>query len=144
MGRAADVPTHLPGIASRPMSNYTIKHIDELAALHHGAVKLVAAELGVESFGLQILEFPAGFADYPEHDHAEDGQEEVYVVLEGSGQFMIDGDAVPVDPAHFLRVPPGARRKLIPGPGGVRLLAVGCSIDQPYERPDGFQLAVNG
>src|SRR5437764_14261629 len=104
------------------MSNYTVKHIDELAALHHGAVKLVGAELGIESFGVQVLTFPAGFADYPEHDHADDGQEEVYVVLDGSGEFTIDGESVAVDPSQLLRVAPSARRKLTPGPGGVRLL----------------------
>ncbi len=125
------------------MSNHTVKHIDELAALHHGAVKLVGAELGVQSFGLQVLEFPPGFADYPEHDHAEDGQEEVYVVLEGSGRFTIDGESVPVDPSRLLRVAPAALRKLTPGPDGVRVLAIGCSIDQPYERPDAFRVAVN-
>jgi mannose-6-phosphate isomerase-like protein (cupin superfamily) len=125
------------------MSNYTVKHMDELAALHHGAVKLVGAELGIESFGVQVLTFPAGFADYPEHDHAEDGQEELYVVLEGTGEFTIDGESVPVDPSQVLRVAPGARRKLTPGPDGVRFLAVGCSSDQPYERPQDFRLAVN-
>lgn len=124
------------------MSNYTVKHIDELAALHHGAVKLVGAELGVESFGVQVLEFPPGFADYPEHDHAADGQEEVYIVLAGSGEFTIDGETVAVDPSRLMRVAPAARRKLTPGPDGVRLLAIGCAIDQPYERPEGFRLAV--
>ncbi len=124
------------------MSNYTVKHIDELAALHHGAVKLVGAELGVESFGVQVLEFPPGFTDYPEHDHAADGQEEVYVVLSGSGEFTIDGETVPVDPSRLLRVAPAARRKLTPGADGVRLLAIGCSIDQPYERPQDFRVAV--
>jgi uncharacterized cupin superfamily protein len=56
------------------------------AAIHHDLVKLAAAELGVESFGMQVLDLPPDFREYPEHDHADDGQEEVYVVLRGSGQ----------------------------------------------------------
>ena len=126
----------------RGMSNYTLKPISELAARHHGAVKLAGAELGVESFGIQILDLPAGFDDYPEHDHSDDGHEEVYAVLAGSGEFMIDGEGVPIGPDRLLRVAPEARRKLMPGPEGIRLLAIGCSIGRAYERPEGFRLAV--
>jgi hypothetical protein len=53
---------------------FTFKTIDQLHSIHGGAVKLAAAELGIESFGLQVLDFPAGFDRYPEHDHAQDGQ----------------------------------------------------------------------
>ena len=123
------------------MPSFTVGDIDEMAALHHGAVKLAAAELGVESFGMQLLDLPAGFADYPAHDHSEDGMEEVYVVLDGSGEFEIDGERVAVDRSRMLRISPDATRKLEPGPHGVRVLAIGCTAAKPYERPEGFRLA---
>jgi mannose-6-phosphate isomerase-like protein (cupin superfamily) len=123
------------------MTGYTIKAIDQMESLHHGAVKLAAAELGVESFGMQLLDFPAGFDGYPEHDHAEDGMEEVYVVIAGSGEFEIDGERVEIDPGRMVRISPGARRKLEPGAEGVRVLAIGCTTAQPYERPESFRLA---
>ena len=31
------------------------------------------AELGVSSFGMQVIAMPPNFSDYPEHDHGEDG-----------------------------------------------------------------------
>ncbi len=124
------------------MSGYTVKSIDALPAIHHGAVKLAAAELGVESFGMQVLDFPAGFADYPEHDHAADAHEEVYVVLRGSAEFSIDGERAALTAGQMARVAPEARRKLIPGADGVRILAIGCSADRPYERPADFQVRV--
>ena len=123
------------------MQGYKLRSIDELPAIHGGAVKLAGAELGIDSFGMQVLEFPAGFAHYPEHDHAADGQEEVYVVLAGSADFTLDGDQVEVAAGGLLWVDPATRRALVPGPDGVRLLAVGCSAGRAYERPDGFQLA---
>jgi len=123
------------------MSRYTARAIDELQSIHHGIVKLAGAELGVESFGLQVLDLPAGFADYPEHDHSEDSQEEVYVVLRGSAEFTVDGEQVPLDAGGMLRVPAGSRRKLEPGPDGVRILAIGCTPGRAYERPEDFQLA---
>jgi mannose-6-phosphate isomerase-like protein (cupin superfamily) len=118
---------------------YAVKRIEDMRAIHHGAVTLAAAELGVRSFGMQLLDFPAGFTGYPEHDHAGDGMEEVYVVLRGSGAFTVDGERVPVDEGRMLRIAPEARRTLQPGPDGVRLLAVGCTIGRPYERPEGFR-----
>lgn len=49
------------------MDAFRVERIDELASIHGGAVKLAGDELGLQSFGLQVLDFPAGFAEYPEH-----------------------------------------------------------------------------
>lgn len=122
------------------MDGFTVKPIDEMAAVNDGITKLAGAELGVESFGIQVFDFPAGFSDYPEHDHSHDGQEEVYVVLGGSAEFELDGERVSLDRDRMLRIAPATRRKLEPGPEGVRILAIGCTPGKPYERPDGLRL----
>lgn len=124
------------------MSDYTVRSVDELEAIHHGAIKLAGAGLGIESFGLQVLDFPAGFADYPEHDHSADGQEEVYVLLHGSAEFHIDGERTTAVAGQIVRIGPAATRKVTPGPDGVRILAIGCAADRPYERPQHFRLEV--
>lgn len=124
------------------MSGYTIKTIDELEAIHHRAVKLAGAELGLQFFGMQVLDLPAGFSDYPEHDHADDGQEEVYLVLRGSTEFQIDGERVRLRAGEMIRVAPDAKRKLAPGEDGARILAIGAAADRPYERPEAFRLEV--
>ena len=126
------------------MSDYMVRSIDDLEAIHHGAVKLAGAEMGIESFGLQVLDLPAGFVDYPEHDHSADGQEEVYVLLRGSAEFEIDGERSTAVSGQIVRIGPAATRKVTPGPGGVRILAIGCAPDQPYERPQHFRLEVRG
>ncbi len=122
--------------------SYTMKTIEELEAIHHGAVKLAGAELGVSSFGMQVLDFPAGFANYPEHDHAADGQEEVYVVLAGQADFVVDGEQLTVSSGQMLKVDPASKRKLQPGKDGVRILAIGCTPGGKYERPEDFRLGV--
>jgi mannose-6-phosphate isomerase-like protein (cupin superfamily) len=119
--------------------SYTMKAIDELESIHHGAVKLAGAELGIRSFGMQVLDFPAGFADYPEHDHAEDGQEEVYVVLSGDADVVVDGEEMTLTRGQMLKVDAGSKRKLYPGSDGVRVLAIGCTPGGAYERPEGFR-----
>ena len=122
--------------------SYVMKTIDELESIHHGAVKLAGAELGICSFGMQVLDFPAGFSDYPEHDHTADGQEEVYVVLGGRADFAIDGEDVTISRGQMLKVEAESKRKLRAGPNGVRILAIGCTPGAAYERPEAFRSAV--
>lgn len=124
------------------MGDYTVKAIEELESIHHGAVKLAGAELGIQAFGMQVLDFPGGFTDYPAHDHSEDGQEEVYVLLRGSAEFEIDRERVALGAGQLVRIAPASMRKVLPGPDGVRILAIGCAGDRPYERPDDFCLEV--
>jgi mannose-6-phosphate isomerase-like protein (cupin superfamily) len=124
------------------MSGYAIKRIDEMEARHEGLLKLAGAELGVEAFGIQVLDLPGGFGDYPAHDHSADGQEELYVVMRGTAEFEIDGERVSAGAGGMVRVDPTSQRKLVPGPDGARILAIGCARGAAYERPDDFRLAV--
>jgi mannose-6-phosphate isomerase-like protein (cupin superfamily) len=122
------------------MGDYTCKRIEDMEAIYFGSFKRAGAELGIESFGLQIFDMPPGADQYPEHDHMQDGQEEVYVILRGSGDFEIEGERVHVDPECVIRVPAGTKRKLLAGPEGVRVLALGGVPGKVYERPEPFQL----
>lgn len=117
------------------MAGHAVKKIDEMEAIYRGAFKRVRAELGVESFGIQIIDLPPNFENYPEHDHAEDGQEEVYLALRGSGELEIEGERSPLDPDHIARVGSGVKRKVWPGSDGVRLLIVGGVPGGNYEAP---------
>ena len=68
------------------MAAYAIKRIDEMEAIYGGAFKRARAELGVEAFGFQVMDLPPNLEQFPEHDHVEDGQEEVYVVTAWIGR----------------------------------------------------------
>jgi mannose-6-phosphate isomerase-like protein (cupin superfamily) len=118
------------------MGDYTAKRIDDMEAVFLGGFKRARAELGVESFGMQVLDMPPNLEAYPEHDHAESGQEEVFVVLRGSGELEVDGERIPVDPDTIVRVGPKARRKFWPRDDGMRVLALGGVPGHVYEAPD--------
>ena len=118
------------------MSAYTAKRIDEMRGTFQGAFKLVRAELGVSSFGMQILDLPPNLEQFPEHDHASDGQEEVYIALRGHGEIEIEGERVALDPETMVRVGPGTSRKLYTGEEPMRVLALGAVRGRPYEAPD--------
>jgi hypothetical protein len=116
------------------MSDYTAMKIDEMEAIYYGGFKRARASLGVESFGMQVIDLPAGADGHPEHQH--DDQEEVYVTLRGSGAIEIDGERVPIDADTVVRVGPSCRRKLWPGDQGMRVLALGGTPGKAYEPPD--------
>ena len=123
------------------MADYTVKRIDEMEGAYGGAMKRARAELGVSSFGMAIIDMPPNFELYPTHDHAGDGQEEVFLALRGGGEIEIDGsERVPLDADHVVRVAAGIDRKVLPGPDGFRLLVLGAKPGAVYEAPAGSQL----
>ena len=107
------------------MADYSVCKLDEMEESHGGVFKGVRSALGGTAFGINVLDLPAGFEDYPEHDHSEDRQEEVYTALSGSAEVDIEGERVALEPGTFIRVAPGTKRKIYPGPSGIRMLAVG-------------------
>jgi uncharacterized cupin superfamily protein len=115
------------------MADFTVKKIDDMQGAYGGAFKRARAELGVSSFGMAIIDLPPNYADYPEHDHAQDGQEEVFMALHGSGEIDIEGERHPLDTDHAIRVASGTKRKVLPGPDGVRMLVIGAAPGKPYE-----------
>jgi len=117
------------------VSEFKVKKIDEMEAVFLGGFKRARAELGVESFGLQVIDMPPEYPDYPEHDHAEDGQEEVFMVMRGGGEIEIEGERFPLDPDHMVRVASGTKRKVWPGPEGIRMVIVGGVPGSAYEAP---------
>ena len=105
---------------------YSIVSLDEIEpAGPGGVIRFVRRELGVEAFGINWFELPPNVEGY-EHDEADSGQEEVNVVVRGSGVYRIDGEEVPVRTGTFLRFDPETTRCPVAGPDGMTLLAVGA------------------
>ena len=67
-----------------------------------GAVRFVRRQLGVQAFGINWYELAPNVRGR-EHDEVDTGQEEVNVIIAGSGVYEIDGESVPVRAGSFLR-----------------------------------------
>jgi mannose-6-phosphate isomerase-like protein (cupin superfamily) len=115
------------------MSDYTAKRIQEMETGFGGGFVKARAELGVTAFGLQVIQLPPNYSDYPEHDHAESGQEEVFMAVSGSGWIEIEGERVELDGETLVRVGPAARRKVHAGPEGLRMVAIGGAPGEAYK-----------
>jgi uncharacterized cupin superfamily protein len=108
--------------------------IDELPELWDGFARLVRTGLGIEGFGVNIMNLPPDYSTRS-HDESATGQEELYVALRGSGAVVLDdtGERLPLDAGHLAAVGPSVARTLTSGPDGLRVLIVGGAPGKPYE-----------
>ena len=68
-------------------------------------------ELNCENLGITVLDATEGWRG-KEHDHSGDGEEEVYLLLEGSGHITVDGEERALEPGDAVRVDPDSTRQL--------------------------------
>jgi hypothetical protein len=128
------------------MADVSYAAIDELEPidfLEGFTFRRAGMELGVTPFGMSVIDMPPSTTAYPAHDHSSTGpgnpparqlgQEEVYIALRGACEVEIDGRRYPLDHEHMIRVGPTARRKILPGPDGVRLLALSGKPGHAYD-----------
>jgi hypothetical protein len=71
---------------------------------------------------MNAIRMPPHWEHYPEHDHAADNEEELYIPLEGSGTLHAGGQTYPMKRGVLIRVGAAINRKIVPGPKGMTLL----------------------
>ncbi len=115
------------------MADCSALRIEEMEHAFGGAFVRARASLGVTGFGMQVIQLPPDSGDMaPEHDHLDDGQEEVYLLLNGACELDVAGERIDLGGDTFVRVGPGERRRLRSGAGGARVLAIGACPGRAY------------
>jgi hypothetical protein len=105
---------------------YSVVRIDEIEpAGPGGAVRFVRRELGVEAFGINWFELPPD-AEGRKHDESDSAQEEVNVIVRGSGVYRIDDEEVPFAAGTIFRFDPETTRQPVAGPEGFAMVAIGA------------------
>jgi mannose-6-phosphate isomerase-like protein (cupin superfamily) len=77
-----------------------------------------------ETLGLSLFRLEPGFRIPFGHKHVT--QEEVYVVVRGSGRMKLDDEIVALAQWDAVRVPPGTWRGYEAGPDGLEILVIGA------------------
>jgi quercetin dioxygenase-like cupin family protein len=93
-------------------------------------------ELGVSSFGMNQIVLQPGQRG---RIHRHRGQEEVYLVLEGTLTLLIEGEPTELGEGEVVRVAPAIRRQLVNrGPGRLVLLALGGAAEHQGRDGEAF------
>ena len=124
------------------MADVTVKQVEDMEAIFYGSFKRAGAALEVESFGMNVVDFPpdSGEGVYPDHDHADVGEEEVYLAWKGSGILTVEGEEIALDQNTIVRVGAATKRKVRSGPDGMRMVVLGGVPGEVYERRERYRL----
>lgn len=110
------------------MSGYTIKNLMEIDNAVRDRAPGVDARfarkyLDSEHLGLSLFRYAPDVRSPFAHSHRE--QEEVYVVVSGSGRVKLDDEIVALRQWDVVRVAPAVIRAFEAGPDGLDVIAVG-------------------
>ena len=116
------------------MAGYTIKNLMDIedSASGRGSgvqTRFARSHIDSEQIGLTRITYEPDTRSRIGHSHRE--QEEVYLVLSGSGRVKLDDDILDLRPWDVVRVAPATIRGFQSGPDGLDLIAVGSA------RPEG-------
>src|SRR3954453_7240291 len=97
-------PIQLGGERMNDNAKWRVARLDDLE--RRGRFIPVREHLGIHSFGINAVTLGEDGTLINEHDESPSGQEEVYVVLDGTATFTIDGETFDAPAGTFVSVPP--------------------------------------
>src|SRR5437763_8654377 len=100
-----------------------LKELDDVAAERDDDIEAHFARKHLESEHLGVSYFRYGSGYRPPYGHRHREQEEVYVVVGGSGRARLDDEVVDLKQWDVLRVAPNVVRTIEAGKDGLELIA---------------------
>jgi mannose-6-phosphate isomerase-like protein (cupin superfamily) len=97
--------------------------------------RAATAALELEQSGLSYQRVPPDYRFPFGHTHRK--QEEIYVVVRGSGRMKLDDEIVALKEWDAVRVPPGTWRGFEAGPDGLELLVFAAPSEAQRDDVDG-------
>jgi quinol monooxygenase YgiN/mannose-6-phosphate isomerase-like protein (cupin superfamily) len=131
------------GLAPRDELGFEIVNLDQVEDMaakagfgEAGEARFARGPLGAIGVGLSLQRLRSGKRQAFGHRHNVD--EEVYVVIGGSGRVAVDDEIREIGPLDAIRIAPGSTRAFEAGPGGLELLAMGSHHAGDAEMVPGF------
>jgi tetratricopeptide (TPR) repeat protein len=124
------------------MTDYAVAQLDEIEELDDGRepYRPVRHHFGITAFGCTAWTGrDAGDRIINEHDEADDGAEELYVVFRGRAAFELDGKRVDAPAGTLVMARAGVKRTAFAEEPGTTIIAIGGIPGKVYE-PVGWEL----
>lgn len=104
--------------------------VESLSEEYYGGMWLFEETLGAETFELAILELEPGGRG-KEHDHVEENQEEVYLVVDGTAEVEFEDGSVELEENEAVYMTPDQRRQIQNnGDERSKIVVVGAVLDE--------------
>jgi mannose-6-phosphate isomerase-like protein (cupin superfamily) len=114
------------------MSAFTVTSFNDIETPNPNPereAKFARSRIGSEHLGVSYFRYGPNFRANLGHSHRE--QEEVYVVISGSGRVKLDDEIIDLKQWDIVRVSPPVVRAFEGGPEGMELIIAGA------DRPEG-------
>lgn len=115
---------------------YSIKHRDEFEVMEgsgDATWRLARKALGTDSFGFNLVTIGPG-GQIPEHNHADEGEVELYVIIDGDAVIHADGEDYPAPNGTFASFEPQVSRSILNrSDAPTTALLIGVQPDGGYE-----------
>lgn len=124
------------------MSTYAKAHLDEIDEISDGRCpgRPIRYHFGITSFGINAWTGrEVGDRIINEHDEADDGEEELYLVQQGRARFEIDAEQVDAPTGTLVFIPAGVKRTAFAEEPATTIIAIGGTPGEVYE-PSGFEI----
>jgi len=118
------------------MAGYTALQLDEvedqgpnIGLPSDFQLRMARVPLGCEKSGISYMKLGPGRRTPIGHNHKQ--QEEIFVLITGSGRMKLDDDIVELKPWTAVRIAPETMRAFESGPEGAELIAIGAPNTGP-------------
>jgi len=124
------------------MTGYAVAHLDEIDEMDDGREpwRPVRHHFGITAFGVNAWTArDSGDRIINEHDEADEGEEELYLVQAGRARFELDGEQVDAPAGTFVYVRPSVKRTAFAEEPRTTIVALGGTPGKAYE-PGGWEV----
>jgi uncharacterized cupin superfamily protein len=120
------------------MTAYRSARLDEIAAEQWPYWAPVRHHFGIETFGVNAWRGASGDRVISPHDHSENDEPELYVVIGGAATFTIGGEEVEAPAVTFVWVEPAAERVAFATADDTVILSIGAGAPGTGWTPAGW------
>ena len=104
--------------------SYTKVDYEDVESVGDG-LHFLRAPLNCDQLGVSVLDCEPGWSGRP-HDHTDDHQEEVYVLVAGTVTMTVDGDDISLAAGEAIRVAADSERQIHNGDEPSQLVIAGA------------------